>query len=99
VRTDVDEETGEKRVSMNGTKFYLLFKGFWVSRVQGAMRRAEREPGLSRAIVDFLSGAKLKEFDMTELERRIIENKVKRLDEKLQRVGGRYKYDRTAPVE
>jgi len=74
--------------TMNGGKFYLIAKSYALSRAFGYLARMPEKPDeLDAWAVDFLTGLKWKEFDLTELEERRLRNRLGQVEDRLIRFG------------
>lgn len=88
--TFTDEATGEERYDISGTKAHLLFKGFFLSRffsTSESFARILADEGFGSALLDVTTGMEFREFDMTEMQRRHLQERRRRLERELKRKG------------
>ena len=85
-----DESTGEERYDISGTKAHLLFKGFFLSRffsTAESFTKILADEGFASALLDVTTGMEFREFDMTETQRRHLQERRRRLEGELKRKG------------
>jgi hypothetical protein len=81
LRKEVDEG-GETWYNMNGTKAYLLFKSYVLSRIFSSVRGLE-DDNFKQWAIDNLTGVRLKEFDLTQAQVKILRNRLKEWEREL----------------
>jgi hypothetical protein len=94
----VDQESGEARYDINGTKAHLLFKSWALSRMFStaeSFNRLLEAEGMGSAVLDLVTGLEFREFDMTEKQRSHLRARIKRLENELKRKGKVRSFERT----
>jgi len=77
---------GEPTYSINGLKAYLLFKSYALSRVFSSSAHMESD-NMKSWLVDYFTGANMKEFDLSEKQERVLRNRIKTWEDELLRRG------------
>lgn len=70
------EFEGEDTYSINGLKAYILFKSYALSRVFSSVAHLESDD-MKSWLVDYFTGANMKEFDLSEKQERVLRNRIK----------------------
>ena len=99
LRKQVDER-GEPWYNMNGTKAYLLFKSYVLSRIFSSVRGLE-DDNFKQWVIDNLTGMELREFDLSDAQEKILRNRLKQWERELTKRGvlypGRAYLPKTSP--
>lgn len=77
---------GEPTYSINGLKAYVLFKSYALSRVFSSSAHMESD-NMKSWLVDYFTGANMREFDLSEKQERVLRNRIKGWEEELIRRG------------
>jgi len=95
---EVDKRTGKPLYLANRAKVYILFKSWAMGRAFGYARKVKPDD-LDKWALDFLTGIKFKEFDLTDVEERRLQEQLRRMEKDLVHRGllreGTYKYEAT----
>lgn len=91
---------GEDAYSINGLKAYMLFKSYALSRVFSSTAHMESDD-MKSWLVNYFTGARMKEFDLSEKQEKVLRNRIKGWEAELLRrgvlVSGRPFLPKTSP--
>ena len=92
------DEAGRPTYTFDGTRYALLVKSWAFSRAFSTSDRVFREysedTNINRALLDFMTGIRLKDIDLDEQGKRKLERRIRQLQDSLVRRGALRQYSR-----
>lgn len=81
----VDEETGEEFKTVNAARYHVLMKGAFLARMAGTTDRLTTyvdDEGIEvlEMMLDFLGGFRMRDYDLTDKQRAVIQKNIKMLE-------------------
>ena len=94
-----EDSQGRTRYVANGTKVYLVFKSWALSRMMGTAaefaKMTDQDDQVSDMMLKFMTGMSFREFDLTEAQKKMLTTRYYRLEDKLVKKGVRLKFETT----